>query len=125
MTAHPTIDTATARPAQTREQRFYADKARKLAAIRNLIKELGWLADELQGEQINARLSKLDAVEFRWLTATDAATAVWPDSDDLQEHVAILRDEQGLDEEGYPLTDDGYADPQAERVFIPYSWRPM
>lgn len=95
------------------EQRHAFDKARKLAAIHNLQKQLVWLYDEIKHTPFGASLARQEAVEFRWLTATDAATHVWCDSDDLHRLVAMMRDELGLDEEGYPEGSD-------EREFVAY-----
>ena len=59
-----------------RATRFERDKAWKLAAIAELQKRLGDLADELRTEQLNSSFAKHDVIDYHWIVmdATESMT---------------------------------------------------
>lgn len=68
-------------------------------------------------ELLSAKLGTMDR-DFFELRALDALGHVF-DSDIFADRMADIRHDIGLDEEGYPLTDEGDTDLRADRVWIP------
>lgn len=64
----------------------------------------------------NAKLERIGAVTFKQLYPSDdanwqlykALTAALPEEEGLATTFAILSEEMGIDEEGYPITEDDY-----------------
>ena len=69
-------------------------------------------------ELLAAKLGTMDR-DFTELQALDALSHVFPDSDMFAEAMNDLRHDIGLDEEGFPLTDEGDLDLRADRVWVP------
>jgi len=78
----------------------------RAAAIMRLAKELADWAERPRDD-------------WSELRAIDAACRVWPDADDLVRVRNDLMFELRLDPEGYPLTDEGDRDWNADRRFFP------
>jgi hypothetical protein len=68
-------------------------------------------------EAMSAALGTRDD-DFAKLVALDALGHVF-DHDMVADYMADLRDDLGMDEEGYPLTEEGDLDIRADRVWIP------
>jgi len=68
-------------------------------------------------ELLSAKLGTMDR-DFFELRALDALGHVF-DSDIFADRMADIRHDIGLDEEGYPLTDEGDLDIRADRVWVP------
>lgn len=68
-------------------------------------------------ELLSAKLGTMDR-DFTELQALDALGHVF-DSDMFAERMADIRHDIGLDEEGFPLTDEGDLDIRADRVWVP------
>ena len=81
----------------------------KRANIRRAIGKLELLA---------ATLGTMDS-DFAELEAMDALSHVFPDGDMFAEAMDNLRHDIGLDEEGYPLNDEGDLDLRADRPWVP------
>lgn len=97
-------------PERSRE-RIVALRASRVANIKRLIRKLEWLV-------LSDSLNRPD-LEWRELEALDAATHVWPDADDLHHLLADAMHDLGMDPEGYPITDEGDRNWNADRQYTP------